>query len=116
MCYHCNIAKPCLSVCIFHLSLLQINGSFKLGAARVLSGWQQCLAPALQDQANMNGTSEQVDILPPNCMVKDRWKVVRNTTHFAVCCASVTVQPLLSISSALVSRTAGLWMCRKEYL
>lgn len=24
----------------------------------------------------MNGTSEQADILPPNCMVKDRWKVV----------------------------------------
>ncbi|KAL2087298.1 hypothetical protein ACEWY4_018357 [Coilia grayii] len=54
-----------------------INGSFKLGAARVLSGWQQCIAPALQDQANMNGTSEQADILPPNCMVKDRWKVLK---------------------------------------
>lgn len=55
----------------------QINGSFKLGAARVLSGWQmQCLVPSLQDNANMNGTSEQADILPPNCMVKDRWKVV----------------------------------------
>ncbi|KAM9792242.1 LOW QUALITY PROTEIN: tau-tubulin kinase 1 [Neosynchiropus ocellatus] len=25
----------------------------------------------------MNGTSEQVDILPPNCMVKDRWKVLK---------------------------------------
>lgn len=55
----------------------QINGSFKLGAARVLSGWQmQCLVPGLQDNASMNGTSEQADILPPNCMVKDRWKVV----------------------------------------
>lgn len=55
----------------------QINGSFKLGAARVLSSWQmQCLVPGLQDNANMNGTSEQADILPPNCMVKDRWKVV----------------------------------------
>lgn len=63
------------------MSLLQINGSFKYGAARVLSGWQQCLARELQDQANMNGTSEQVDILPPNCMVKDRWKVVRNEAH-----------------------------------
>lgn len=54
----------------------QINGSFKLGAARVLSSWQmQCLVPGVQD--NMNGTSEQVDILPPNCMVKDRWKVLK---------------------------------------
>lgn len=57
--------------------LFQINGSFKLGAARVLSGWQmQCLVPALQDHANMNGAGETADILPPNCMVKDRWKVV----------------------------------------
>nr|XP_061843960.1 tau-tubulin kinase 1-like isoform X1 [Nerophis lumbriciformis] len=55
-----------------------INGSFKLGAARVLSGWQmQCLGPAHQDNANMNGTTEQADILPPNCMVKDRWKVLK---------------------------------------
>ncbi|XP_072319614.1 tau-tubulin kinase 1-like [Eucyclogobius newberryi] len=56
-----------------------INGSFKLGAARVLSGWQmQCLVPGLQDNNNMNGSgSEQVDILPPNCMVKDRWKVLK---------------------------------------
>ncbi|KAK1802449.1 hypothetical protein P4O66_022105 [Electrophorus voltai] len=53
----------------------QINGSFKLGAARVLSGWQ-CLVPALQDNDNMNGT-EQQDILPPNCMVKERWKVLK---------------------------------------
>ncbi|XP_054865738.1 tau-tubulin kinase 1 isoform X1 [Amphiprion ocellaris] len=55
-----------------------INGSFKLGAARVLSNWQmQCLVPGLQDNANMNGTSEQADILPSNCMVKDRWKVLK---------------------------------------
>ncbi|KAM9819834.1 tau-tubulin kinase 1 [Syngnathus typhle] len=55
-----------------------INGSFKLGAARVLHGWQmQCLGPAHQDNANMNGTAEQADILPPNCMVKDRWKVLK---------------------------------------
>lgn len=60
----------------------QINGSFKLGAARVLSGWQmQCLVPGLQDNGNMNGTSEQADILPPNCMVKDRWKVVSQGTQ-----------------------------------
>ncbi|XP_008415642.1 tau-tubulin kinase 1 isoform X1 [Poecilia reticulata] len=55
-----------------------INGSFKLGAARVLASWQmQCLVPGLQDNGNMNGTSEQADILPPNCMVKDRWKVLK---------------------------------------
>ncbi|KAJ8384791.1 hypothetical protein AAFF_G00198770 [Aldrovandia affinis] len=37
----------------------------------------QCLAPGLQEDANMNGAGEQVDILPPNCMVKDRWKVLK---------------------------------------
>uniref|UniRef100_A0A3Q2D4L7 Tau tubulin kinase 1 n=1 Tax=Cyprinodon variegatus TaxID=28743 RepID=A0A3Q2D4L7_CYPVA len=37
----------------------------------------QCLVPGLQDNGNMNGTSEQADILPPNCMVKDRWKVLK---------------------------------------
>lgn len=63
--------------CLTLLFSSQINGSFKLGAARVLSGWQmQCLVPGLQDNGSMNGTSEQADILPPNCMVKDRWKVV----------------------------------------
>lgn len=66
-------------------SLSQINGSFKLGAARVLSGWQmQCLVPGHQDNGNMNGTSEQADILPPNCMVKDRWKVVIHKTSPSV--------------------------------
>ncbi|KAJ8002195.1 hypothetical protein DPEC_G00177300 [Dallia pectoralis] len=56
----------------------KINGTFKLGAARVLANWQmQCLVPALQDQANMNGAVEIADILPPNCMVKDRWKVLK---------------------------------------
>ncbi|KAF7213226.1 transcript variant X3 [Nothobranchius furzeri] len=37
----------------------------------------QCLVPGHQDNGNMNGTSEQADILPPNCMVKDRWKVLK---------------------------------------
>ncbi|XP_045061497.1 tau-tubulin kinase 1 isoform X2 [Coregonus clupeaformis] len=37
----------------------------------------QCLVPALQDHANMNGTGETADILPPNCLVKDRWKVLK---------------------------------------
>ncbi|XP_048865117.1 tau-tubulin kinase 1 [Brienomyrus brachyistius] len=37
----------------------------------------QCLASAIQDDANMNGAGEQADILPPNCMVKDRWKVLK---------------------------------------
>ena len=46
----------------------------------MLSSWQmQCLVPG--DNGNMNGTSEQVDILPPNCMVKDRWKVVSPPQH-----------------------------------
>ncbi|GAA6067229.1 tau-tubulin kinase 1 isoform X1, partial [Tachysurus ichikawai] len=26
---------------------------------------------------NMNGAGEQVDILPQNCMVKERWKVLK---------------------------------------
>ncbi|KAB5526242.1 hypothetical protein PHYPO_G00149440 [Pangasianodon hypophthalmus] len=55
---------------------MMINGSFKLGAARVLSGWQ-CLAPALQENDNMNGATETQDILPPNCIVKERWKVLK---------------------------------------
>ncbi|XP_056136048.1 tau-tubulin kinase 1 [Lampris incognitus] len=37
----------------------------------------QCLVSGHQDNANMNGTAEQADILPPNCMVKDRWKVLK---------------------------------------
>lgn len=69
----------------------QINGSFKLGAARVLSGWQmQCLVPGLQDNGSMNGTSEQADILPPNCMVKDRWKVVSLDPQNAPATHSIT--------------------------
>ncbi|GAA6078571.1 tau-tubulin kinase 1 isoform X1, partial [Tachysurus ichikawai] len=59
---------------ILHSSIVEINGSFKLGAARVLSGWQ-CLAPVLQENNNMNGATETQDILPPNCMVKERWEV-----------------------------------------
>ncbi|MGH0160972.1 UNVERIFIED_CONTAM: hypothetical protein FKN15_057772 [Acipenser sinensis] len=55
-----------------------INGSFKLGTARVFTGWpMQCLAPAIQDEAKMNGAGEQADILLANCMVKDRWKVLK---------------------------------------
>ncbi|XP_062845362.1 tau-tubulin kinase 1 [Trichomycterus rosablanca] len=53
-----------------------INGSFKLGAVRVLPGLQ-CLVPALRENDNMNGTTELQDILPPNCMVKERWKVLK---------------------------------------
>ncbi|KAK1170470.1 tau-tubulin kinase 1-like isoform X1 [Acipenser oxyrinchus oxyrinchus] len=65
-----------VELCFFNI--LQINGSFKLGAARVFTGWpMQCLAPALQDEAKMNGAGEQADILLPNCMVKDRWKVLK---------------------------------------
>lgn len=79
--------------------LFQINGSFKLGAARVLSGWQmQCLVPGLQDHANMNGAGETADILPPNCMVKDRWKVV-STLHSWSSCGFVLVWSLyISVS------------------
>jgi len=81
MCFHLltllPFSPPSSPPCPPSPPFSQINGSFKLGAARVLSGWQmQCLVPGLQDNANMNGTSEQADILPPNCMVKDRWKVV----------------------------------------
>lgn len=55
----------------------QINGSFKLGATKILSGWQmQCLAAVIKDEPNMSGGGEQVDILPANYVVKDRWKVV----------------------------------------
>ncbi|NXF38282.1 TTBK1 kinase, partial [Nyctibius bracteatus] len=58
----------------------QINGSFKLGATKILSGWQmQCLAAVIKDEPNMSGGGEQVDILPANYVVKDRWKVVSSS-------------------------------------
>uniref|UniRef100_A0AAY4BVW3 non-specific serine/threonine protein kinase n=1 Tax=Denticeps clupeoides TaxID=299321 RepID=A0AAY4BVW3_9TELE len=37
----------------------------------------QCVGPGVQGDVNMNGAGEQVDILPPNCMVKERWKVLK---------------------------------------
>ncbi|XP_063047318.1 tau-tubulin kinase 1-like [Engraulis encrasicolus] len=37
----------------------------------------QCVGPGVQTDVNMNGVAEQVDILPPNCMVKERWKVLK---------------------------------------
>ncbi|KAL2083627.1 hypothetical protein ACEWY4_021400 [Coilia grayii] len=37
----------------------------------------QCVGPGVQADVNMNGVAEQVDILPPNCMVKERWKVLK---------------------------------------
>ncbi|NWX43981.1 TTBK1 kinase, partial [Steatornis caripensis] len=56
----------------------QINGSFKLGATKILTGWQmQCLAAVIKDEPNMSGGGEQVDILPANYVVKDRWKVLK---------------------------------------
>lgn len=36
----------------------------------------QCVGPGVNGDENMNGAGEQVDILPPNCLVKERWKVV----------------------------------------
>ncbi|XP_056623646.1 tau-tubulin kinase 1 isoform X2 [Triplophysa dalaica] len=37
----------------------------------------QCVGPGVNTDENMNGTGEQVDILPPQCMVKERWKVMK---------------------------------------
>ncbi|XP_030643338.1 tau-tubulin kinase 1 [Chanos chanos] len=37
----------------------------------------QCGGPGHQGDENMNGAGEQVDILPPNCVVKERWKVLK---------------------------------------
>ncbi|KAG9268272.1 tau-tubulin kinase 1 [Astyanax mexicanus] len=37
----------------------------------------QCVGPGVHVDENMNGAGEQVDILPPNCMVKERWKVLK---------------------------------------
>ncbi|XP_035388745.1 tau-tubulin kinase 1 isoform X2 [Electrophorus electricus] len=37
----------------------------------------QCVGPGVHVDENMNGSGEQVDILPPNCMVKERWKVLK---------------------------------------
>ncbi|XP_062461893.1 tau-tubulin kinase 1 isoform X5 [Pezoporus occidentalis] len=37
----------------------------------------QCLAAVIKDEPNMSGGGEQVDILPANYVVKDRWKVLK---------------------------------------
>nr|XP_056708885.1 tau-tubulin kinase 1 isoform X1 [Euleptes europaea] len=37
----------------------------------------QCLAAAIKDEPIMSGGGEQVDILPANYVVKDRWKVLK---------------------------------------
>lgn len=37
----------------------------------------QCVGPGVNGDENMNGAGEQVDILPSNCLVKDRWKVLK---------------------------------------
>ncbi|XP_036449298.1 tau-tubulin kinase 1 [Colossoma macropomum] len=37
----------------------------------------QCIGPGVHVDENMNGAGEQVDILPPSCMVKERWKVLK---------------------------------------
>ncbi|XP_051579547.1 tau-tubulin kinase 1-like [Myxocyprinus asiaticus] len=37
----------------------------------------QCVGPSVQGDVNMNGAEEQVDILPSNCLVKERWKVLK---------------------------------------
>ncbi|CAM4646957.1 unnamed protein product [Leuciscus chuanchicus] len=37
----------------------------------------QCVGPVVHGDENMNGAGEQVDILPPNCLVKERWKVLK---------------------------------------
>jgi len=43
----------------------------------------QCLAAVIKDEPNMSGGGEQVDILPANYVVKDRWKVV-STSAFVL--------------------------------
>ncbi|XP_052435738.1 tau-tubulin kinase 1 isoform X1 [Carassius gibelio] len=37
----------------------------------------QCIGPGVHGDENMNGAGEQVDILPSNCLVKERWKVLK---------------------------------------
>ncbi|XP_052475545.1 tau-tubulin kinase 1-like isoform X1 [Carassius gibelio] len=37
----------------------------------------QCVGPGVHVDENMNGAGEQVDILPSNCLVKERWKVLK---------------------------------------
>lgn len=44
----------------------------------------QCLAAAIKDEPNMSGGGEQVDILPANYVVKDRWKVVSRFPFLSV--------------------------------
>lgn len=56
--------------------VLQVNGRVQQAAVPLSGQPMQCVGPAVQGDVNMNGVGEQVDILPPNCMVKERWKVV----------------------------------------
>ena len=53
----------------------------------------QCLAAVIKDEPNMSGGGEQVDILPANYVVKDRWKVVSS---------SVFVLPLVAQTDVLL--------------
>ena len=65
--------------------MLQVNGWVQQAAVPLSSRQMQCVGPAVQGDVNMNGVGEQVDILPPNCMVKERWKVVSYHTPTCVC-------------------------------
>lgn len=71
----------------------------------------QCLVPGLQDNGSMNGTSEQADILPPNCMVKDRWKVVSAQTLIRWRCLHVELAQRL----AAVSMPPVCCWCRENF-
>ncbi|KAK3538082.1 hypothetical protein QTP70_028642 [Hemibagrus guttatus] len=51
---------------------------------------------------NMNGAGEQVDILPQNCMVKERWKVV--STPSPACDTMIS-------SEAGIGRSTKRWTC-----
>lgn len=95
--YNTNARLTCLGVDWLCL-VLQVNG--RVQAAVPLSGQpMQCVGPAVQGDVNMNGVGEQVDILPPNCMVKERWKVV--SLHMpkcvCVCVRRITVLTLYSL-------------------
>lgn len=57
---------------------------------------------------NMNGAGEQVDILPQNCMVKERWKVVSTQKS---CMSHVDEKDDPDVDSVLFCILGFFWRC-----
>lgn len=76
----------------------------------------QCLVAAIREEPNMSGGGEQVDILPANYVVKDRWKVVSSSdsefpllAQKALLCDAVKVL-LAGPRTDQTALTEGIWV------